>query len=128
MRRRHIAGFLILHVIAATALYGAWRADLLVPFFMADKMGLTGLIAGVGLIGIIGVALRHWPLAEFIKRNLPTLGLLGTAIGFSLAVAGLGASDDGFELKLLGLNTALNTTIAGLIGHLWLALSEKLLK
>ena len=128
MSRRHLAGFLILHVIAATALYGAWRANLLVEFFAADKMGLTALIAAVAITGISGVAMRRWALVEFIKKHLPTLGLLGTAVGFSLAVAGLGADSGGFELKLLGLNTALNTTIAGLIGHLWLALNERLLK
>jgi len=128
MNRRHLAGFLILHVIAATALYGAWRAGLLVEFFAADEMGLTALIAAVAVIGVFGVAMQRWGLVEFIKIQCPTLGLLGTAVGFSLAVAGLGADDGGFELKLLGLNTALNTTIAGLIGHLWLALNERLLK
>ncbi len=124
--RRHLAGFLILHVIAAAALYGAWRADLLVPFFTADKIGLTAMIAGVAALGVAGVAVRRWTLVAYLKDNLPTLGLLGTVVGFSMAVAGL--SGDDFELKFLGLDTALNTTIAGLVGSLWLSLNERLLK
>ncbi len=126
MPHRHFAGFIILHVIALAGIYGAWRADLLVPFFTADQIGLTALVAGVGAIGVVGVAIRRWSLVAYLKDNLPTLGLLGTVVGFSMAVAGL--SGDDFELKFLGLDTALNTTIAGLVGSLWLSLNERLLK
>ncbi len=124
--KRHLAGFLILHTMALAGLYGAWRADLLGPFFTADEIGLTAMIAGVAALGVAGVAVRRWGLVVYLRDNLPTLGLLGTVVGFSLAVAGL-AGDD-FELKFLGLDTALNTTIAGLVGSLWLSLNERLLK
>ena len=122
---RHIAGFAILHTIAATLLYVAWRADLLIPFFTADEIGLTAFVAAVAAIGVVGVGFRRWAPVEFLKEHLVTLGLLGTIIGFSMAITGL-AED--FDFKMLGLHTALNTTLAGLAGSLWLALCERVLK
>ena len=125
MTRRHLAGFLILQVIAAATLYAGWRLGLLVPFFVADRTGLVVLIAVVALIGVANVGLRRWDDVAFISKHLPSLGLLGTVVGFSVAIAGLTAD---FDIKLLGLHTALNTTLAGLVGHLWLSLNERILK
>ncbi len=125
MTKRHLAGFLILHIIGAAGLYVAWRAGLLVEFFTADKTGMTIVIAGVAGIGIGCAAWQRWDTVEFISRHLPTMGLLGTVVGFSMAIAGLG---EDFDIKMLGLHTALNTSLAGMLGHLWLSLNEKLLK
>jgi len=122
---RHIAGFIILHVIALAALYGAWRADLLVQFFAQDTTGLVAVIAIVACMGVMCVALRRWDDAKFIGKHLPTLGLGGTLVGLSIAISGLSAD---FDITLLGLHTAFNTTLLGIAGHLWLALNERLLK
>ncbi len=124
---RHIAGFIILNgVIAGSLLYGAWRADLLVPFFTADKIGLTALVAAVALLGVGAVALRRWDDVQTLKNTLPMIGLLFTVVGFAMGIEGIAI--DSPDLKMLGLHTALNTTIAGLSGSLWLLLCERVLK
>ncbi len=130
---RHASGFIILHVIFLAGLYLAWRADLLVPLFMhldsgghADRASLAALIAPVVLIGMGAAALRRWDDVKILKNTLPTLGLLGTVIGFAMGIEGIAI--DAPDLKMLGLHTALNTTITGLIGSLWLLICERVLK
>ena len=122
---RHLAGFALLHTIALTLLYVAWRADLLVPFFESDTTGLIVLITAVAGLGTLCAAFRRWDDVELIRKHLPSLGLLGTVVGISMAIAGL---QEGFDIKLLGLHTAFSTTLAGLIGHLWLVVTERVLK
>lgn len=123
--RRHLAGFAILHVMALAGLYGAWRADLLVPFFTEDGTGLTAVIAGLLGVGIVCVATRIWDDVEFIGKHLPSMGLAGTIVGLSMAISGL---SENFDITLLGLHTAFNTTLMGIGGHLWLAVVTRFLK
>ncbi len=122
---RHVAGFIVLHIILLAGLYLAWRADLLVPFFMADQIGLTSFVAAVALLGVACVAFRRWDDVALIRRHIVTLGLGGTIVGLSIAIAGL---TEGFDIKLLGLHVAFNTSLAGIAGHIWLVINERVLK
>ncbi len=122
--KRHIAGFAILHTIGATLLAVSWYVGLLVPFFQSDRTGLLVLITAVASLGVVCAAFRRWDDVALIRMHLPSLGLAGTVVGISMAIAGL---EEGFDIKLLGLATAFSTTLAGLIGHLWLVVTERFL-
>jgi biopolymer transport protein ExbB/TolQ len=49
---------------------------------------------------------------------------LGTVIGIKIAIGGVEGQD--FALRDFGIDTALNTTIAGIVGSLWLGFNEKI--
>ena len=102
MTRRHLAGFIILHVIAAVALYAGWRAGLIQMFYASDSYYLATVLTGYAGYGLVCVL----------------CGLLGTVVGFSIALGGIMSGEN--EARDAGLQMALNTTIVGLIGSQWL--------
>jgi len=123
---RHFAGFIILHVIAGAALYAAWRAGVLQDFFASDAYYLaTGLTTYTGY-GLVCVLCGWWDRVAEVTDDLPTYGLLGTVVGFSIAISGLVSEE--VELRNTGLQVALNTTIVGLIGSKWLEECKRRLK
>ena len=123
---RFISGFIILHVMGLALLYSAFRADLLLPFLLADEIGLTPLVMLVGFLGVGCVALRRWDDVKLIREGLPLIGLLFTVVGFAMGIEGI--TLDAPDLTMLGLHTALNTTIAGIGGSIWLLISERILR
>ncbi len=126
MMNRHIAGFIILHIIAATLLYAAWRSGVMQSFYESDAYYLaTGLTAYTGY-GLVCVLCGWWDRVAEVIDDLPTYGLLGTVIGFSIAIGGLVTGE--IELRNTGLQVALNTTIVGLIGSKWLEECKRRLK
>jgi len=123
---RFIGGFIILHVMGLALLYSALRADLLLPFIVADEIGLTPLVMLVCAIGVACVALRRWQDVKLIREALPLIGLLFTVVGFAMGIEGI--TLEAPDLTMLGLHTALNTTIAGIGGSIWLLISERILR
>ena len=121
--KRHI----LLQMIGAVLLFAAWHQGWLLPIFTNDATYISWLITGVFLVGVVLLPNRHLCGVDsrWIAIILPMLGILGTIIGFKLAVDGV--VGDNFELRDFGIDTALNTTVAGLVGSLWLRLSKRLL-
>ncbi len=114
----HLAGFLILHVIAAAGLYAAWRAGVLQAFYGSDSYHLATILTGYAAYGLVCVFFGWWDRVAEVIEDLPTYGLLGTVIGFSVALGGIMEGET--EARDAGLHVALNTTIVGLIGSQWL--------
>ena len=72
------------------------------------------------IIGLWYSAEKKYDISDRIASTLPTLGVLGTFIGFKIALGGM--ADEVLELRDAGIWTALNTSVIGLSGYLWLVL------
>ena len=118
MTRRHVAGFLMLHVMAAAALYAGWRVGVIQAFYASDSFYLATILTGYAGYGLVCVLCGWWNRVAQVIDDLPTYGLLGTVVGFSIALGGIMAEE--IEARNAGLQVALNTTIVGLIGAQWL--------
>jgi len=116
-------------VVAATlAGYGA------APFAGANAP-LCWLIVAATLAGLTCIYLERWPDAVWIARNVTKLALVGTVIGFILALSGVAqfrAGDQSSVAPMMsavftGMGVSLYATLLGLIGNLWLRLNLWLL-
>lgn len=113
--RRACFNLACLAALGAAAIMG-WPQDLAA----ADSTRLVYVIGAVVIVGGFGWW-RDWLCEQGIVLMI---GLLGTIIGFWLALSGVLSGTE--ELKLQGLGTALSTTIVGLVGHFYLLITEKI--
>ncbi len=116
--------FWVLNVTGLALFIAGWLHGAVASVFLNDQTGMTLGIAVVFIIGLGLASQGFWAGAEYVSLILPTLGLLGTVIGFSMALTGVVGDD--IVIRDIGVNTALNTTIVGLSGSLWLGLLGKL--
>lgn len=121
-----IARFSILQLVGAALLWVAYVEGWLAYLVVNDQTHMTLGIGACFLIGLGCSVARQWTWAEWIREALPALGLLGTFIGFGMAVSGQVGAE--YDLRDLGVATALNTTIIALIGNLWLDLTRMVCK
>jgi hypothetical protein len=118
--------FAIIQVTVISLLAAGWALGWLQLLFLTDQTFITSIIAVVTAIGLLQVWMGRWGWVEFIVTALPLLGLLGTIIGIKIAVGGVEGQE--IELRDLGVATALNTTIVGMIGALWVGFSERFIR
>lgn len=118
--------FIAIQAVGAALLASVWAVGWLTIMFAGDRTYMTSVIAAVLLIGVLLAGFERWQWVEWIVMALPIMGLLGTVIGIKIAVSGI--SGEEIALRDLGVATALNTTIAGMIGALWLGLTERLIR
>lgn len=118
--------FWTLLVLCLALLAGAIILGWLIPLLEQDRTRITYAILALFALGQFCLGRKVWRWADHITEALPTIGLLGTIIGLKIAVDGSAGGD--YELRDLGVATALNTTIAGVVGSLWLAATKRLLK
>lgn len=84
----------------------------------------TYITAGIGALAVFGIfaAWRlDWDMVSYLIEALPRYGLFGTVVGLALVAY---ASGGDFDSILKGMQTAFNTTIAGLIGAEWLRITK----
>ena len=94
-----------------------WQADLIRPLFDQDTTHITYVIAG--LTAALGTTYRTKWTPWTVKHGvLLMFGLLGTVVGFMMALSGVTAGVD--LTKMTGVTTALTTTIVGIVCHLYL--------
>lgn len=118
----------VVQVIAAALLGVAWLQGLIAETINSDRTGIiVWTIAAVVLVMSIAAWWKHgraWT-AWTCEWAIPAmLGFLGTALGLMQALAGLVGDID--AQKLAGVETALVTTIVGIIATLFLLLSERI--
>jgi hypothetical protein len=117
-------------LIAAAVLSGYGRE----PFAGANAP-LCWMIVGAMAIGLGCIYLGRWTDAVWIARNITKLALVGTVIGFILALSGVAqfrAGDQASVAPMMGavftgMGVSLYATLLGLIGNLWLRLNLRLL-
>jgi len=119
---------------AATAglLWAAWAYGAITAIWDADPTYLTSGIFGCFLIAFTALGLGYHTLFTFIGQRLVYLGLIGTVLGFVIALSGVDPERAGdiaavgpMVGKLVeGLGVALYTTLVGAVATLWLDLCE----
>lgn len=117
------ARFLVLQVVLAALLAGAWWMGWPQLLYAGDRTYLTAVIAVLAFSGIIAAGARQWRIVEFLIRGLPRYGLFGTVVGLVIVTRNSGGD---FAAILGGLSTAFFTTIAGLVGAEWLRITRHL--
>jgi len=90
-------------------------SGVLLPFIESDATRIVPALITIAALCTIWARPRDWVVDQQI---CPTLGLLGTVLGFMVALAGI--EGDITADKLGGVTTALTTTAAGIIAHIWL--------
>ena len=113
-------------------IYG-YREGYLEYVYRADR---THLVVFIFFTFLVGLALipKNPNLSSWISNKLIDLGLLGTVLGFIIALSGvsIAAVNDPEQVVqmvthlLSGMRTALFTTITGLAGYLWLSLTIRI--
>jgi hypothetical protein len=127
MTYERFSRWIVLAALAAGLVYAAALAGWLQHVIVADG---TGIVWGtMGLAGLT-FATAAWT-SEFIdwacEHGLTLLlGLLGTLTGFMAALSGV--TDGDIVQKLAGIETALSTTVVGLVCHLWLIAAARALR
>jgi hypothetical protein len=112
----------IVYIICVVGLVAAGIfSGVVQPVFENDKTYITYFISTITVFVSFMPSIRDWLCDNAI---ILFLGLLGTILGFSLAISGI--SDDDIVTKIDGVSTALNTTIVGIVGHLYLISLKKL--
>lgn len=112
-------------VVAALGLLGAGlTVGLVQEAFNADASGLVWVVTAAAVLGTAAAYLgRSWLEWMCDQGVCPMLGLLGTVVGFTMALDGVVNASD--VSKLSGIHTALSTTAVGMVAHLYLILLER---
>lgn len=123
--------FLILNVFLLFVLAVLWQQGLVWPLFRDDSSHITVLIVGWLIVGLVESFRGRWEKVSDIADDLVFLGLLGTVIGFALALTNItpervasGATGEMVGAFVQGARTALYTTVVGAIGNYWLRLNH----
>lgn len=126
---RPLAHYLILNTFGLGALTIAALNGWVARMFLADASYLCVVIAlAFTAANVCVLFAREW--AAWLGQQLVLLGLIGTVLGFVLALGGIDASSAGdlnavgrmIGALVQGMGTALWTTLAGAIGFLWIDL------
>ena len=100
------------------------------PLFRDDASRISALIVAWGIAGLFYSRRGDWPRVSGIADDLVFLGLLGTVIGFAMALTNItpervvtGDAAGMVGAFVQGARTALYTTIVGTVGNYWLRLN-----
>lgn len=118
---------ILLQMVGAVLLLAAFQQGWVLPIFEQDATRISWLIAVAFLLGVLLLPDRRVKgiSSRWIANMLPMLGIMGTVIGLKITIGGM--ESDNLAMADFGLATALNTTVAGLIGSAWLRFSKRLL-
>jgi hypothetical protein len=121
--------FGVLNIAGAALLGVGFQQGLIQTVWEGDQTHLSAVIFAIFLAGLISAAFNRHGFARFVERRLVLLGLIGTVIGFVIALAGVDPATAGDIDQITGmvaglisgLGTAMYTTLVGAVGSLWLA-------
>jgi hypothetical protein len=116
------------HIVLAALVFAANQAGFVAMAWHADQTYLTAIIAAVWGFGILASAFGHWDTVEWLAQRCFQLGLIGTVLGFIIALSGvdpeqaqnLDATKAMVAILIVGMSTALYTTLLGALANLWL--------
>ena len=121
--------FHVLNLAGLALLGAAYRQGWVQLVLDGDRTHLSVVIFGVFVGGVIAAALSYRKFARYIQHSLVMLGLIGTVIGFIIALQGVDPSSVGdidsvavtVAHLISGLGVAMFTTLVGSIGALWMS-------
>lgn len=152
MRNHLIYRLVIVNTVGAVLAYAAHASGMIAPIIRTDASHLSIVIVALFIAGLastftravkVGAAMngrKSWyytdrrKVAKMAAKNehigdvsnwLMTLGLLGTVIGFMMAMGGIEAGNT--EGLIAGLHTAIGTTVVGAVLSLWTEVNRRML-
>ncbi len=122
--------------MATILLVGAYFTGIHEIIWEADKSYLTSAIGVMFIYGMWAVWRDKWRTVDWIGEEMMTVGLVGTAVGIIIALAGVdpdiagshAATRDTIISLISGLSTALYTTLVGAVGYLWFSLQSHIFR
>jgi hypothetical protein len=129
-----LARFTLVQIVGGLLISSAWYFGWVSLVLNTDKTFMTQLIIAVFLVGLILGLFKRWDDVFWVSNSCLFLGLIGTVLGFIIAFSGIDPSAVGdieaikpmVTILMLGMGTALYTTLVGAIGSLWLQLNLQL--
>lgn len=151
MRNHLIYRLAIVNTVGAVLAYAAHASGMIAPIIRTDASYLSLVIVALFIAGLastftravkVGAAMNAAKtgdadvakVAKMAAKNehigdvsnwLMTLGLLGTVIGFMMAMGGIEAGNT--EGLIAGLHTAIGTTVVGAVLSLWTEVNRRML-
>ncbi len=120
-------------LLFTTALFAAAaRLGWLEMVWEADVSYLSSLILLLFVWAQVSIFRDKWDDVDFCAEQMPNFGLIGTVVGFILALLTLDPSaattaDGAKEMVttlVSGMGVALYTTLVGSLGYIWVALQS----
>jgi hypothetical protein len=135
--------YLAIQSIAVLAIVAAWFQGWLQIFVIYDPTFIGQAIAGLGVVGSWYIW-RAWQSPRTSAQHLATastlaswcvqLGLIGTLVGFVIALHGVTTASSAAEVKAMtgslvaGMGIAINTSIVGAVVALFLDIHRRAFK
>jgi len=136
LRLARLAAF---NLCAMAGLFSLWIDGWIMMAVDGDATKITLLIAALFIVGLIVSARRAFGgdirVIRQIANSLVMLGLIGTVIGFCIALSGVDPAAAGditaitgmVSTLISGIGVALYTTLAGSVFSLWLTVNYNIL-
>lgn len=129
-----LARFVLVQIIGSSLVLSAWYLGWISLVISSDKTFVVQFIIVVFMVGLILARHKQWNDVFWVANSCLFLGLIGTVLGFIIAFSGIDPSAVGdigaikpmVTTLMLGMGTALYTTLVGAIGSLWLQLNLQL--
>lgn len=102
----------------ASLIFGAWHLGYVEPLYLEDQTYITYVITALWALALACWFAGKKEITEYISNTLTTLGLLGTLLGIKIATSGQALDDH--TVQSLGVSSAINTTILGIVCSLYL--------
>lgn len=120
----------LLHIVLLALVFAGNQAGYVSAVWHADQTYLSAGIALVWVGGVAASAFDRWNTVEWLAQRCFQLGLIGTVLGFIIALSGvdpeqaqnLDATKAMVATLIVGMSTALYTTLVGALANLWLRL------
>lgn len=131
---RKVANFILVNAAFLALTWSAVVFGLTRDIKIKDETYVSWLIATIFLIGLI-VAIKaifdpnQWKNVRWLANSLVFLGLIGTVLGFIVALSSIDPEQstdidkvrETIGFLVAGMGTALQTTLIGSVGYLWLS-------
>lgn len=122
----------LVNLAGLAALTAAWFEGWIETIWSADVSNLTAVIVGLLVLGQIFIWFEKKILVNYISRGVVLLGLIGTVVGFIMALSGVSVeSISDFDnlapmitSLISGMAVALYTTLVGSLAYLWLMTTQ----
>jgi len=122
-----VARLVAINVCGAAGLIVAGLAGWLDDAIFSDATYMSHAMAAIACLGLALTWSGRMAASRRTGTMLVILGLVGTLLGFKIALGGVGDQSDlraTLTVLLSGMATAINTTLVGAVGSLWLALNR----
>ncbi len=122
-----MARWFVCMTVTTALLIVAWMNGFLGEVLLSDQTGIVWIVIAICMFGAISSNwfpfFNDWVLEHGLTLMV---GLLGTVVGFTIAINGAVTND--VAIKLSGVDTALTTTAVGIVTHIYLLVLQRVMR